>query len=85
MPAPSFNAFGRTHDGRPGGLRTGSPSSPPPPSIRPTRRRLRWSRRLMGPGPLVVAALGRRRCRFVQRSGRYDRPKSVQHLLVALG
>ena len=41
----------RPYDGRPGGLRTGSPPSPPPRSIRPTVRRLPWSPRLSGPGP----------------------------------
>lgn len=35
-----------------GGLRTGSPPSPPSPLIRPSRRRLLWSPRSMGPGPL---------------------------------
>ena len=39
-------------DAHPSGLRTGSPSSPPPPLIRLRRRLLRWSRRLKGPGPL---------------------------------
>lgn len=33
------------------GLRTGSPSSPPPRSIHPTVRRLLRSPRLSGPGP----------------------------------
>ena len=42
---------GRPYDGRPGGLRTGSPPSPPPRSIRPTVRRLPRSPRLSGPGP----------------------------------
>ena len=41
----------RPYDGRPGGLRTGSPPSPPPRSIRPTVRRLPRSPRLSGPGP----------------------------------
>ncbi len=36
---------------RPGGLRAGSPPSPPPRSIRPTVRRLPRSPRLSGPGP----------------------------------
>jgi hypothetical protein len=36
---------------RPGGLWTGSPSSPPPRSIRITVRRLPRSPRLSGPGP----------------------------------
>jgi len=35
---------------RPGGLRAGSPPSPPPRSIRPTVRRLPRSPRLSGPG-----------------------------------
>ena len=42
---------GRPYDGRPGGLRAGSPPSPPPRSIRPTVRRLPRSPRLSGPGP----------------------------------
>ncbi len=41
----------RPYRGRPGGLRTGSPPSPPPRSIRPTVRRLPRSPRLSGPGP----------------------------------
>ena len=41
----------RPYDGRPSGLRTGSPPSPPPRSIRPTVRRLPRSPRLSGPGP----------------------------------
>ena len=41
----------RPYGGRPGGLRTGSPPSPPPRSIRPTVRRLPRSPRLSGPGP----------------------------------
>jgi len=36
---------------RPGGLRAGSPPSPPPRLIRPTVRRLPRSPRLSGPGP----------------------------------
>jgi hypothetical protein len=36
---------------QPSGLRTGSPPSPPPHSIRPTVRRLLRSPRLLGPGP----------------------------------
>lgn len=39
------------YDFQPGGLRAGSPPSPPPPSIRLIVRRLRRSPRLMGPGP----------------------------------
>ena len=41
----------RPYDGRPGGLRAGSPPSPPPRSIRPTVRRLPRSPRFSGPGP----------------------------------
>ena len=40
----------RAYDGRPGGLRTGSPPSPPPRSICPAVRRLPRSPRLSGPG-----------------------------------
>ena len=42
---------GRPYDCRPGGLRTGSPPSPPPRLIRPTVRLLPRSPRLSGPGP----------------------------------
>ena len=44
-----------------GGLRTGSPPSPPPPLIRPSRRRLQRSPRLSGPGPLECVILVRGR------------------------
>lgn len=40
---------GRQYVGRPGGLHPGSPTFPPP-SIRPSRRRLRRPRRLLGSG-----------------------------------
>src|SRR5689334_987809 len=51
---------------QPGGLRAGSPPSPPPHSIRPTVRRLLWSPRLMGPGPRgrVPSGSGGRRLLF---------------------
>lgn len=39
------------YDCQPSGLRSGSPSFPPPPLIRPTVRRLLRSPRFMGPGP----------------------------------
>lgn len=48
---------------QPGGLRTGSPSSPPPHLIRLTVRLLLWSPRLLGPGPrgqLLSESGGRR-------------------------
>ena len=57
---------GRPYDGRPGGLRTGSPPSPPPRSIRPTVRRLPRSPRLSGPGPHPA--------RSVRPPRRRDRP-----------
>ena len=50
--------------GRPGGLRTGSPSSPPPRLIRPTVRRLPRSPRLSGPGPHRLFGSGLRRHRI---------------------
>ena len=43
----------RPYYGRPSGHRSGSPTSPPPPLIRPCRRLLRRSRRLSGPGPHI--------------------------------
>lgn len=48
---PHARSRGRRNLGRPGGLRAGSPPSPPPRSIRPTVRRLLRSPRLSGPGP----------------------------------
>ena len=44
---------GRPYRDRPSGHRSGSPTSPPPPLIRPRRRLLRRSRRLLGPGPHI--------------------------------
>jgi hypothetical protein len=44
-------ARGRRKLSQPGGLRTGSPPSPPPRLIRPTVRRLPRSPRFSGPGP----------------------------------
>jgi hypothetical protein len=57
---PTSCAAGRTrlaYDCRPGGLRAGSPPSPPPPSIGPAVRRLRRSPRLLGPGPRADSQL----------------------------
>lgn len=48
---PHVRSRGRRKLSRPGGLRAGSPPSPPPRSIRPTVRRLPRSPRLSGPGP----------------------------------
>lgn len=51
------------YDFQPGGLRTGSPPSPPPHSIRLTVRLLLRSPRLLGPGPrgqMLSEAGGRR-------------------------
>lgn len=48
---PRARSRGRRNLGRPGGLRAGSPPSPPPRSIRPTVRRLLRSPRFSGPGP----------------------------------
>ncbi len=48
---PHARPRGRRNFGRPGGLRAGSPPSPPPRLIRPTVRRLLRSPRLSGPGP----------------------------------
>jgi hypothetical protein len=42
---------------QPGGLRAGSPPSPPPRLIRPTVRRLLRSPRLSGPGPHWIGRL----------------------------
>jgi hypothetical protein len=42
---------GRPYERRPGGLRTGSPPSPPPRLIRPTVRLLPRSPRFLSPGP----------------------------------
>ena len=51
MSQPHAWSRSRRNLGRPGGLRAGSPPSPPPRSIRPTVRRLLRSPRLSGPGP----------------------------------
>ena len=56
-PVPSLQSAvaarprGRPINGRPSGLRTGSPPFPPPHLIRPSVRRLLRSPRLSGPGP----------------------------------
>lgn len=71
-PIPRHDQHNASHaasenSSRPGGLRAGSPPSPPPHLIRPTVRLLLRSPRLSGPGPhqLPCQLLG---CR---RQGRY--------------
>ena len=58
---------GRLYEGRPGGLRTGSPPSPPPRLIRPTVRLLLRSPRFSGPGPPFI--------------GRMEASRDTQHRL----
>ena len=59
--SPRVRRIQLAYDFQPGGLRTGSPPSPPPHSIRPTVRRLLWSPRLLGPGPRGQRAVRIRR------------------------
>jgi len=61
------------YDGQFGGLPAGSAPFPPPCSIRPSVRRLPWSRRLSGPAPHHViqrwAWLCHQDCRFPRCAG----------------
>src|SRR3546814_8042975 len=63
----------------PSGLRAGSPPSPPPPLIRPSRRLLRRSRRFWVPVPNLERS-GRRR--LIERGGLHDGAEILQKLRV---